>query len=276
MAVWDNLGSGNVDDRRGLGGAGLGAGGLLVGIVMFFALSYMGIQVDPALLEQVAGRVGDSTQTTEQPAEFQGQDDYEVFVGNVLGSTTTYWKSKVNSYSEPQLVLFRDTTHSGCGIASSQVGPHYCPNDQKIYLDETFFDVLRQLGGSNGDVAQAYVIAHEVGHHVQHLDGTMTRVMQSGDYQRTGDNSLSVRLELQADCYAGLWANSLKGKGVFDDGEIHEAILAAEAVGDDRVQEQMQGTINPETWTHGSSADRVKAFNQGYDSGNLTTCKAYI
>jgi predicted metalloprotease len=135
---------------------------------------------------------------------------------------------------------------------------------------------LTQLGGSNGDVAQAYVIAHEVGHHVQNVNGTMGRVTDNPSYAQSGDNSLSVQLELQADCYAGLWANSLKGKGVFDDGEINEAIRAAEAVGDDRVQSKTQGSINPETWTHGSSEDRVKAFNVGYDSGKIDVCTAYI
>lgn len=277
MAVWDNLGSGNVEDRRGLGGAGLG--GSIVGIVMFLALSYMGVQVDPALLEQFASRI-ETPQSTEQPAEFQGKDSYETFVSNVLGSNNDYWQRTFaadnKQYKDPRLVLFRDGTQSGCGIATTQVGPHYCPTDQTIYLDETFFDVLQQLGGSNGDVAQAYVIAHEAGHHVQNLTGTMEHVTASGEYERTGSNSLSVKLELQADCYAGLWAHSLKGKGVFDDNEINEAILAAEAVGDDRIQSQTQGSINPETWTHGSSADRVEAFNKGYNTGDVGVCRAYI
>lgn len=275
MATWDNLGSGNVDDRRGMGGIGLGGGGLLVGIILFFALSYMGVEVDPALLEQVTSNTGN--QQTQQPTEFQGKDKYETFVSNVLGSTNTYWKSTLEKqgkdYQEPRLVLFRDATKSACGVATSQVGPHYCPMDTTIYIDETFFDVLKQLGGSNGDVAQAYVISHEVGHHIQNVLGTMDEVTTSSDYQRTGDNSLSVRLELQADCYAGAWANSLKDKGVFDNGEIQEAILAAEAVGDDRIQEQTQGSINPELWTHGSSNDRVDSFNRGYESGNLSVCQ---
>jgi predicted metalloprotease len=280
MAVWDNLGSGNVEDRRGMGGIALGGGGAIVGIVVFLAMSFLGVEIDPALIDQLTSTSTGSSQ--QQPAEFQGKDSYESFASSVLGSTNTYWTKAFadtgtsTQYKEPRLVLFRTATQSGCGVATSQVGPHYCSTDATIYLDETFFDVLTQLGGSNGDVAQAYVIAHEVGHHVQNLDGTMQAVADNPNYERTGENSLSVQLELQADCYAGLWAHSLKGKGVFDDGEINEPIKAAEAVGDDRVQAETQGTINPETWTHGSSADRVKAFNTGYDKGNLQTCKAYI
>jgi predicted metalloprotease len=279
MAVWDNLGSGNVEDRRGMGGLALGGGGAVVGIVLFLVMSFLGVEVDPALLEQIASPSG-TPQTTEQPAEFRGKDTYESFASSVLGSNNAYWENTyANSdiaYTEPRLVLFRDATQSGCGIATSQVGPHYCPSDSTIYLDETFFDVLAQLGGTNEDVAQAYVISHEVGHHVQNINGTMSRTTNNPEYQRTGENSLSVKLELQADCYAGLWAHSLKGKGVFDNGEINEAIRAAEAVGDDRVQRQTGGSINPETWTHGSSEDRVKAFNKGYESGDLQVCNAYI
>jgi predicted metalloprotease len=278
MALWDNLGSGNVEDRRGVGGVALG-GGAIVGIVIFLVMSLLGVDVDPALLEQLASQSG-SSQSTEQPAEFQGKDTYESFASSVLGSNNTHWKNTLANteitYTEPRLVLFRDATQSGCGIATSQVGPHYCPNDSTIYLDETFFDVLARLGGTNEDVAQAYVISHEVGHHVQNIDGTMARATSSPDYQRTGENSMSVQLELQADCYAGLWAHSLKGKGVFDNNEISEAIRAAESVGDDRIQQQTQGSINPETWTHGSSEDRVNAFNKGYDSGDISVCTAYI
>ena len=279
MALWDNLGtSGNVEDRRGMAGVGLGGG--LVGIVLFLALSYTGVQIDPAVLEQIAGGVSGTSQTTEQLSEFQGKDSYETFVSTVLGSTNAYWKKTMlqenKPFTEPRLVLFRDATRSGCGVATTQVGPHYCPLDQTIYLDETFFDVLVQLGGSNGDVAQAYVIAHEAGHHAQQALGIMDRVESDPAYERTGENSLSVKLELQADCFAGLWAHSLRDRNVFQPGDIEQAIKAAEAVGDDRIQAETQGSINPETWTHGSSAERVKAFNRGYDTGKLSVCREYI
>ncbi len=281
MALWDQLGtSGDVEDRRGMGGIALGGAGAIVGIIMFLALSYMGVQVDPALLEQVTGSIGGNSQTTEQPIEFQGKDNYETFVSTVLGSTNQYWrdalKSEGISYQDPKLVLFRDATRSGCGVATTQVGPHYCPLDATIYLDETFFSVLTQLGGSNGDVAQAYVIAHEAGHHAQQVLGIMDRAQNDPAYQRSGENSLSVKLELQADCFAGLWAHSLRNRNVFQPGDIEQAIRAAEAVGDDRIQASTQGSINPETWTHGSSADRVKAFNRGYDTGKLSACREYM
>lgn len=278
MALWDNLGSiGKVEDRRGSGGLAFGGGAAVVGVVLFLALNYFGVQVDPALLEQVIGTANNNSQT-QQAGEFAGDDDYEVFARSVLGSTDDYWSdvfSKQNTtYETPRLVLFRSATQSGCGIASSQVGPHYCPADQTIYLDETFFDnVLARIGGDNGDVAQAYVIAHEVGHHVQTQLGTMDQVQSDPSYARSGENSLSVRLELQADCYAGLWAHSLRDRDVFGPGEIDEAIRAAEAVGDDNIQQATQGSINPETWTHGSSQERARAFNRGYDSGQISVCE---
>lgn len=272
MADWDKIGSmGDIDDRRGSpGGMALGGGATIIGLVLYVALNYFGIQVDPTTLNQVLDTVGgNTTSQTSEPL----QDGYGQFAGRVLGSANEYWKGAMPSYKEPQLVLFRGATRSACGIATAQVGPHYCPLDQTIYLDETFFDTLVQLGGSNGDVAQAYVIAHETGHHIQNLDGTLERVQRDPAYSRTGENSLSVRLELQADCYAGLWAYSLNDREVFGPGEISEAIMAAEAVGDDRIQSSTQGSINPETWTHGSAEDRVNAFNKGYESGQPGVCK---
>lgn len=276
MANWDNIeASGNVEDRRRSNGMMLGGGVGLAGIAVFLALNFLGVQLDPALVNTIIGSI-ESSQSTTPSAEFEGQDSYETFAKQVLGSSNTYWtKAFVDSgrtYTEPKLVLYRSMTPTACGTGSSQSGPFYCPADQTIYLDETFFDVIQQLGGSNGDVAQAYVIAHEAGHHAQNLLGTMDNVMNNPEYRRSGQNSLSVKLELQADCYAGLWANSLKNRDVFGPGEINQAIETAAAVGDDRIQASTQGSINPETWTHGSSKDRVAAFSRGYDSGQLQTC----
>lgn len=280
MAIWDKLGqSGDVEDRRGMQSLlpfGLGTGVLTTGVVII--LGILGYNVDPALVNQLIQITGIETTTTgEQPAEFKGVDDYEAFASSVLGSTNEYWKKTLagtaTTYTNPKLVLFRDSTGSGCGIATADVGPHYCPADQTVYLDETFFDVLKErLGGSDGDVAQAYVLAHEVGHHVQNITGTMASVQNDPGYQATGANSLSVRLELQADCYAGLWAHSIKDRGVFEnDQEINEALQAAAAVGDDRIQSS-SGGVNPETWTHGSAEQRTAAFKSGWLTGDANRC----
>ena len=274
MAFWDKLGeTGHVEDRRGLNP--VSAGGGLIALIVTLGLGYFGISADPALIEQLLAAGG--TTTSEQSSEFAGADDYETFAGRVIGSNDTYWSGKFDSapaYTAPRLVLFRSATSSGCGIASSEVGPHYCPSDATIYLDETFFDVLRErYGGSSGDVAQAYVLAHEVGHHVQNLDGTMASAQNDQAYRSTGENSLSVRLELQADCYAGLWAHSIREQGVFEsEQEIQEAMQAAASVGDDRIQ-GTTGRVNPETWTHGSSEQRVASFNAGWKSGDIAQCQ---
>ncbi len=280
MALWDKLGrSGNVEDRRGMQSMlpfGLGSGALATGVVVI--LGFLGYTVDPALVNQLIQVSGiESSSQSEQPAEFKGVDNYEAFATSVLGSTNEYWNKKLagtaTRYTDPRLVLFRDSTNSGCGIATADVGPHYCPSDQTMYLDETFFDVLKErLGGSDGDVAQAYVLAHEVGHHVQNKVGTMASVQNDPEYQASGANSLSVRLELQADCYAGLWANSIKDRGVFEnDQEINEALDAAAAVGDDRIQ-STSGGVNPETWTHGSAEQRTNAFKAGWTTGDVERC----
>jgi hypothetical protein len=197
-------------------------------------------------LEDIVGQLQETQvpqQAAVQPEEFQGEDDYEVFASTVLGSTDETWGqifvASELTYAEPTLVLFRGSTQSACGGANSAVGPHYCPPDQTIYLDETFFDELtRSLGAQGGDVAEAYVIAHEVGHHIQNQIGVMDEVrkaQQAAGSQAEG-NALSVQMELQADCFAGVWAHSLRDEGVFLPNEIEEAIDAAAAVGDDRIQ----------------------------------------
>lgn len=205
------------------------------------------------------------SQNTTQQVPFEDSANYKGFAERVLGSTTQYWTdalaAKGQVYKPPNFVLFRDLTSSGCGAASSQTGPHYCPVDQTIYLDETFFDQIQsQLNAKTGDVAQAYVIAHEVGHHVQNLHGTLQ------------EGSDPIRLELQADCYAGGWAHSIAG--IFEnESEVNEALDLASAIGDDRIQQKTEGQVNPETWTHGSSEQRVSAFKTGYASGNPDACK---
>lgn len=275
MALWDKIGSrGNVEDRRGISPAALGTGGVgLVGVVLFVALNLlMGGQVD---MNEVLNQL-QTVPTTQQTnrSEFEGQDNYEVFTSKVLGSNNDLWRNyfekNVLQYEEPRLVLFRGATQSACGGAVSQVGPHYCPIDNTVYLDETFFDQMKQFGiQDTGYVAQSYVVAHEVGHHVQNQLG----IMDSVDHQR--DNRALMALELQADCLAGVWAHSVNQLGVFQTGEINQAIAAAKAVGDDNIQKRTEGHIQPENWTHGSSEDRASWFSRGYQSGQPNQCNTF-
>ncbi len=270
MAFWDRISSrGNVEDRRSLGTVGAVS---LTGVLLIMGLNLlMGGSLEDSLNQvlNVLPQNGD----VQDSNQFEGQDKYEVFVSQVLGSGDDTWRAifadQNMEYVPPKLVLFRDLTQSACGYASSQVGPHYCQLDQTIYLDETFFDELtNRLGAQGGDVAQAYVIAHELGHHVQKQLGVFERV-------DVADNEVSIQTELQADCFAGIWAYSLKDENIFEPGEIAEAMDAASAVGDDRIQEKVQGYSNPETWTHGSSKQRVAWFERGYQQGMLEACNTF-
>jgi predicted metalloprotease len=255
-----------------------GLGGVGIVVVLLVTLLGGGGGLDGAL-DQFAGS---AAQSGAQSPEFQGEDDYQVFVETVLGSTDETWGEIFGSsgldYREPTLVLFRDFTASACGGATSAVGPHYCPTDETIYLDETFFEELTsRFGARGGDVAQAYVIAHEVGHHVQNRLGLMSQVQEAQrQAASTAEaNDLSVRLELQADCLAGVWAYSIRDLGVFLPGEIDEAIDAAAAVGDDRIQQSVTGQLDPERWTHGSSEQRVAWFETGYEEGDPSACSTF-
>lgn len=269
MALWNKIGArGNVVDRRSVAGySGIG----ITGVILLMGITYlMGgnpldvlVQQDPAVFQQNI--------SPEEATQYEGEDSYELFASQVVGSADEVWtqlfESQNKQYQPAQLVLFRNYTDSACGGADVRIGPHYCPLDEIIYLDETFFEELTtRLGAQGGDVAEAYVIAHEVGHHVQH---------QLGILENGSSNAESIAVELQADCFAGLWAYSINELGVFEFNEIGEAIDAAASVGDDRIQERVQGEIQPETWTHGSSAQRVEAFNAGYTSGALNSCMRY-
>lgn len=276
MALWDKISSrGNVEDRRGMAPLAFGSlgGAGIVGVAIVLLVSFLGGGDTSGTLNDILNQLQATTgqQQTIDTSKFAGVDDYEKFTATVLGSTNDLWRGifsqKGKTYNEPSLVLFRNATQSGCGFASSQVGPHYCPADKTIYIDETFFDELKKFGASGGDVAEAYVLAHEVGHHVQNELGVMDQVDDS-------DNQASINLELQADCFAGVWAHSVSQAGVFEPGEIAEAIDAA-AVGDDRIQQKVDGQIRAETWTHGSSAQRVEWFNRGFDNGAPTSCNTF-
>jgi hypothetical protein len=248
-------------------------------IVITLALAYF-LGIDPQVLLQL--QQDGTTEVVEadyQPtAEEQQQAD---FVSVVLADTEDTWgqifRQAGHVYEEPNLVLFSGSVRSACGMASAAMGPFYCPADKKVYIDLSFFDDLQQRHGAPGDFAQAYVIAHEVGHHVQNLLGTSTQVRkaQSG-LGKAGANELSVKLELQADCFAGLWGyHADRSRQVLEQGDIEEALGAASAIGDDRLQKEGQGYVVPESFTHGSSKQRVHWFKQGINSGGVGDCDTF-
>jgi uncharacterized protein len=264
--------SDNVEDRRGIGGGGLAIGGGLGGIVVLIIALLLG--ADPRqLLEQSRGdSPASGTQTSRQinPQE----EELKQFSLTVLASTEDVWtdifRQQGKSYSKPTLVLFSDQVRSACGNAGAAVGPFYCPGDEKLYLDLSFFNELQTRFRAPGDFAQAYVIAHEVGHHVQNLLGLMDRVDAArGRMSEAEANELSVRLELQADFFAGVWAHYAHQKGLLEAGDIEEALGAASAVGDDRLQRQTQGYVIPDSFTHGTSEQRSRWFRKGLETGDI-------
>jgi predicted metalloprotease len=275
MADWKKiLSRGDVEDRRSFNPVVVG-GISFTGIAVFLLVNYLsGGSIESGLQEVGKSLLQQQTQQvqTQDTGEFVGEDPYEVFVSTVLGSNNDFWtnefKTVNNSYTKPKIVLFRQATESGCGGASSEMGPHYCSADNTIYLDETFFDEMtNRFGAQGGDVAQAYVIAHEVGHHVQNILGNLGKASEN--------NTSSIKIELQADCYAGIWAKSIKDQGILESGEIREAMDAAASIGDDRIQKKVQGYANPETFTHGTSEERLTWFTTGYDKGNLNACDTF-
>jgi len=267
---WQDLKrSTNVEDRRGMRGGIPITGGIgLVVVLVIAALT----GVNP--LQLIGGGA-------EPGAEAPADDTMRDFVSAVLGSTEETWGALFNAsgqtYREPSLVLFSGATSSGCGTGQSAMGPFYCPVDQTVYIDLSFYDDLKTRFQAPGDFAQAYVITHEVGHHVQNLLGTMEQVQQLRSRQGEAEaNAMSVRLELQADCYAGLWAHHAeRAKQILQSGDVEEALGAASAIGDDRLQRQTQGTIVPESFTHGTSEQRVRWFRRGLDTGDSKACDTF-
>ena len=209
----------------------------------------------------------------------QAQDDKNAaFISTVLASTEDIWKKELHGYKEPVMVLYRGGTKSGCGFANSAVGPFYCPADQKVYLDLIFFDELSHKHNAPGDFAQAYVLAHEIGHHIQNLQGTLGKVQQAkqnwGNSKKS--NALQVKVELQADCYAGAWAyHAHKDFDILEPGDVEEALRAASSIGDDTLQKKAGGTVRPDAFTHGSSAQRVQWFRRGLRSGDIRQCNTF-
>ena len=288
--------SGNIEDRRGqplqggIGGAGLlmllrflplllrskiGRVILVIGVLGFVGARLLGIDLLPALQGQGPTVAQSSRELTEQEQELTE------FVSVVLADTEETWHNLFaeagQTYREPTLVLFADRVRSACGTASAAVGPFYCPADNQVYLDLSFFRDLDQQLGAPGDFAQAYVVAHEVGHHVQNLLGIGERVRQAGQGKSEAEvNELSVRQELQADCFAGVWAHSAnRERNLLDPGDIDEALTAASAIGDDRLQRRAGQEVVPDSFTHGSSQQRMEWFRRGFDSGNMRECDTF-
>jgi len=272
--------SSHVEDRRGTrSGGGLFKGGIGT-VVIALGLAYF-LGVDPRIMLQLGEAVAPSgtTETDYQPtAKEQEQAD---FVSVVLADTEDTWgaifRQSGYKYEEPNLVLFTGQVNSACGMASAAMGPFYCPGDKKVYIDLAFFDDLKSRHGASGDFAQAYVIAHEVGHHVQNLLGTSTQVRKAQrGLGKAGGNELSVKLELQADCFAGLWGNHAdRSRQVLETGDIEEALDAASAIGDDRLQKEAQGYVVPESFTHGTSKQRAHWFRKGIESGDVADCDTF-
>jgi uncharacterized protein len=258
--------SSNVEDRRGRGGKVALSGGAIVVIIIVGAI--MGKSPGEVV------RDVDRASRRSAPTQRAGDDRAKDFVSKVLATTEDAWKLHMKSYQEPKLVLFSDSVTSACGYASAAVGPFYCSRDRKAYLDLTFFNDLHRRFGAPGDFAQAYVIAHEIGHHVQNLDGTTARVLADGKKQR-GADSEAVRQELQADCYAGVWASYAKKRGIVEMGDVDEALRAAKAIGDDTLQKRGRGKVTPETFGHGTSEQRARWFKIGMDRGDPKACDTF-
>src|SRR4051812_27527382 len=264
--------SSNVEDRRGMGvGGGLGVGGVVVAVIAYFLGFDPGTAINVA--QQVAPQHDNRPVQKGAPTDATGQ-----FAAKVLGSTEKVWGqilSQSNAqYRPPTLVLYDRQVRSACGMGQSAMGPFYCPNDEKLYLDLSFFRDLQARFKAPGDFAQAYVIAHEVGHHIQKLTGTFAK-MEGAPGGGAGANGTSVRMELQADCYAGVWGHHAGVMNQLDPGDIEEALKAATAIGDDRLQQQSRGQVVPESFTHGTSAQRMHWFKRGMDSGRPQDCNTF-
>jgi predicted metalloprotease len=283
MEFNDNEGSSNVEDRRGLGPVGIGGGIGLGGIAIVVIGALLG--VDPSTMLNIVQTAeqgsSSSTQRVEQKAK-QGDPGDEIghFASQVLRSTEQVWsgvfQQSGKNYRNPKLVLYSQLTPTACGGGQSAMGPFYCPNDEKVYLDLSFFNELDRRFHAPGRFPEAYVIAHEVGHHVQKLSGTFDRMERSGAAGSRGESSASVRLELQADCYAGVWAKHAGQENVrITDADIQQALTAASAIGDDKLQQQSQGRVVPDSFTHGSSAQRMRWFKRGMESGRAGDCDTF-
>jgi predicted metalloprotease len=272
---WSDRGrSSNIEDRRGMGGrVGMGIGGtaILLVLSLLFGRNLFEDVPASATVDQSGGELAPGDSAREEP---------EVrFVSFVLDDAQETWARILPQYGaryhDAKLVLFRDATQTGCGVGQTAMGPFYCPNDEKVYVDLGFYDELKNRFGASGDFAQAYVIAHELGHHVQHILGTDAEVRRAQEQDPSAANQYSVRLELQADCYAGVWGHSTQQRDKLDQGDLEEGLNAAAAVGDDRILSQAGRRVNADSFTHGSSAQRVSWFRKGFESGYPRACDTF-
>lgn len=272
--------SDNLEDRRGGGGgrlpggaAGLGLGGILLVVVIALVTK----QNPLALIGAIDG--SGAVAGVEAPINDPAEEQTVLFIGVALDSTQALWARLLPplgaSYHDAKLVLFRDQTTSACGAAQSATGPFYCPGDEKVYIDLGFYQELKTRFGAPGDFAQVYVLAHEIGHHVQKLLGTEEAMRRAQQQRPDQANALSVRLELQADCYAGVWAYAAAKQGALEPGDLEEGLGAAAAVGDDRIQRMGGGSVNQESWTHGSSEQRMTWFRRGFEQGDPKACDTF-
>ncbi len=266
--------SGNIEDRRGSGGNfGGGKSTGIFGLIILLIGAYYGVDL--------SGLVGTPDFNGGQTISLNSKEEQELrsLSAVVLADTETTWQTYFGKngqrYAEPVMVLYSGATHTACGTGQSAMGPFYCPNDHKVYLDLSFYNDMKNKLGATGDTAFAYVIAHEVGHHVQNLLGILAKVNRAQQQNRTKANQLSVQLELQADCFAGIWGHQAAKSGLFETGDLEEAFNAAEAVGDDRLQKRSQGYVVPDSFTHGTSAQRLAWFKRGLQSGDPSQCNTF-
>ena len=296
--------SSNIEDRRGqrtggglggLGGLGGGRGGIrlptggrgsrggissLIGIVVVLGIIWFATGQNPLDMLTGGSATGPASNVSSRELPAEGEDELADFVGVVVKETEDLWNEQFaaigESYPEPTVVLFTDQVNSACGMADSSVGPFYCPGDSKVYIDLSFYDQLHRQFGAPGDFAQAYVLAHEVGHHIQNLTGVLPEFNQMRQSMSQEEaNAYSVRVELQADCYAGVWANYAGQQNLLESGDVEEALNAANQIGDDTLQKRMQGFAVPKTFNHGTSAQRKAWFERGYRSGNPGDCDTF-
>ncbi len=286
MRLDESEGSSNVEDRRGQrrGGGGFGGGmgiplkgasGLVIVAVVLVA-GYYGIDLSPIL----TGSTGSMTTTSEPYTPTAEENEMARFTSAALRTTEDTWenifKQAGRDYPPPRLVMYNGVTETACGYGQSAMGPFYCPEDQTVYIDLSFYKDMQARIGGGGDFAQGYVLAHEVGHHVQHLLGVDEKMREmQARLPKAQANQLSVKLELQADCYAGVWGKAMQEQGILDPGDLEEALRTAQAIGDDRLQKQTTGRVVPDSFTHGTSEQRLYWFKRGFDSGDPQSCNTF-